>query len=239
MKSNNYIALPTYNEMDNIKKLVPLIFDLYSEINILVVDDNSPDGTAQEVKNLQSKYPNLHLLLREKKEGLGKAYLHAYRELLKKKDLGCVISMDADFSHNPKYIKQMLDEMVESDLVIGSRHMRGAGIKNYSWFRHFLSKMGSIYCCMVFRRIIWDWTNSFSCVKSEYLRKVDFSKIESFSGYAFIIALKYHLILAGVKFKEIPIIFEERREGQSKITGSIIWEEFTTPLKLVFRRGKK
>ena len=238
MNLNNFIILPTYNERSNVSELIPLIFKLHPDINILVVDDNSPDNTAQEVKNLQARFNKLELLEREKKEGLGRAYIAAFKEVLKKDNVDLIIMMDADFSHDPRYLSVMFDKARDFDLLIGSRYIAEGGIESWEKWRRFLSRAGNVYCRFVLRKPIFDWTAGFNCIKADFLRKIDFGKL-NFSGYAFIISLKYYLLEAGAKVKEIPIIFKARREGESKLSHHIIWEGVLTPWRLFFSKTKK
>jgi len=235
MKENNIIILPTYNERKNISELVPEIFKLYPEISILVVDDNSPDGTANVVKELQKDFKNLKLLQRKGKEGLGKAYIHAFQEVLKDESVNSVIMMDADFSHNPKYIAEMLQEIKNHDLVVGSRYIKSGGTKNWELWRRILSFGGNLYCRIILRKGIHDYTTGFNCIKADILRKINFNALE-FSGYAFIIGIKYHILKTGASAKEIPIIFCGRIEGESKISNHIISEGILAPLKLFFAK---
>lgn len=233
MNENNVIILPTYNEKQNIKELVPEIFKFYPEIQILVVDDNSPDGTAHEVKNLQRNFKNLKLLQRKGKEGLGKAYIHAFQDVLKDESVNSVIMMDADFSHNHKYISEMLREIKNYDLVVGSRYTKDGGTENWELWRRVLSYGGNLYCRAILRKGIHDYTTGFNCIKADILRKINFGALE-FSGYAFIMGLKYHILKMGASVKEIPIIFYGRKEGESKISNHIIREGILAPLKLLF-----
>lgn len=233
MNLNNIIILPTYNERKNVRELVPEIFKLYPEISILVVDDNSPDGTVEEVKELQKKFKNLKLLQRKGKEGLGKAYIHAFQEVFKDESANSVIMMDADFSHNPKYIAEMLREIKNYDLVIGSRYIKNGGTKNWELWRRILSFGGNLYCRIILRKGIHDYTTGFNCIKADILKKINFNALE-FSGYAFIIGIKYYLLKTGASVKEIPIIFHGREEGESKISNHIISEGILAPLKLLF-----
>ncbi len=231
----NYIILPTYNEKENIGPLIKIIFSLLPEINILVVDDNSPDGTAVAVEELQKKYPNLSLLKRPVKNGLGGAYIEGFKRLLVDPDIKNIVMMDADFSHNPKYLPQMIAEAENYGLVIGSRYIKGGGIAKWELWRRILSAGGNFYARILLGRFIRDWTGGFNCIKTDYLRKIDFNKI-NLSGYAFIMGLKYFLIKVGASVKEIPIIFEARREGESKLSHHIISEGIIAPWKIILKK---
>ena len=231
----NYIILPTYNERENIGLLIERIFSLVPEIHILVVDDSSPDGTAELVKDLKNKYLNLALLERPLKNGLGKAYTEAFKKLLSDPDVENIITMDADFSHNPEYLSQMLEEIKNYDLVIGSRYIKNGGISNWELWRRLLSWGGNFYVGTLLGRKICDWSSGFNCIRVSTLKKIDLDKIE-FSGYAFLSELKYRLLKSGARTKEIPIIFEERRGGKSKMSGNIIREGLIAPWKILFTK---
>lgn len=231
----NIVVIPTYNERKNIGALIKEIFSVVPEIHILVADDNSPDGTAVTVEELIKKYPNLSLLKRPVKNGLGRAYIEAFKKLLTNSETENIITMDADFSHNPKYLPEMLEATKEHDLVIGSRYVKGGGITHWEFWRRLLSRGGNFYVRMILGRKILDWSSGFNCIKVSILRNIDLNKIE-FSGYAFLSSLKYFLVKAGVRTKEIPIIFEERRGGKSKISGNIIREGILAPWKLLFTK---
>ncbi len=169
----NIIILPTYNEKENITSLVKEIFLLISNINIMVVDDNSPDGTAAAVEELMAEYPNLSILKRPIKNGLGRAYIDGFKKLFNREDIENIITMDSDFSHNPKYLPQMLEEAKNYDLVIGSRYIRGGGITNWEFWRRFLSKGGNLYVGMLLGRKINDWSSGLNCIRMSALKKSD------------------------------------------------------------------
>lgn len=231
----NVVIIPTYNERENIGALIKEILLTVPEIHILVVDDNSPDGTADAVKELMAEHPNLSLLKRPVKNGLGGAYIEAFKKLLVDEKVRNIIMMDADFSHNPKYLPEMLEEVKNHDLVIGSRYIKGGGITHWELWRRMLSRGGNFYVRMLLGKKIRDWSAGFNCINASILKKVDLDKIE-FSGYAFISGLKFFLLRAGASIKEIPIVFEERRGGESKMSGSIIREGFLAPWKLLLTK---
>lgn len=233
----NVIIIPTYNEGRNIKKLVQMIFDQIPNIHILVVDDSSPDGTAKIVKGLQNNFSNLQLLVRGKKEGLGLAYVHAYNEVLRDKEVVGIVMMDADFSHDLKYLPSMLYYGESFDVVIGSRYIKGGKIINWELWRRFLSRFANFYVRMIARLPIKDCTSGFNFIKADTLRKIDLSKIDS-SGYAFLIELKYLLWETGAKIKEFPIIFRNRTDNESKITNHIIKEGILAPWKILLKMKK-
>jgi len=228
----DFIVIPTYNEKKNISRLLPRIFQLYPDINVVVVDDNSPDGTAEIVKKLALTYPNLTLLARDKKMGLGTAYIYAFQKLLNThENIRSISEMDADFSHDPKIIKNLLQEIEYFDLVIGSRYIAGGGIKNWPLFRRLLSRWGNIYAKMVTGVPIHDLTAGFKCYRANLLKKYDFDSIQS-NGYAYQIEMKSVAWRLGAKIKEIPITFIERTEGKSKMSNRIIYEGIIAPWKI-------
>lgn len=227
------VILPTYNERLNIADLIHAIFNAYPHIWVLVVDDNSPDGTAMVVQELQEQYPNLQLLLREKKDGLGAAYVHAFRKALKEKQLRSLIMMDADFSHDPKYIRTFFQHIETHDVVVGSRYTSGGMTTGWELRRRMLSYLGNWYLRFFTRIPIADCTGGFNCIRREMLERINLDDLLSFRGYAFIIALKYYLWKSGARFKEIPIVFKNRTKGNSKISNSIIREGLFTPWRLI------
>ncbi|MFA4941341.1 MAG: polyprenol monophosphomannose synthase [Patescibacteria group bacterium] len=230
------ILLPTYNERENVKIIIPEIFTDYPEISILVIDDNSPDGTAEEVENLIPRYPNLSILKRKGKEGLGKAYVDAMQRSKQDKEIRSVVTMDADGSHSPEYLKDLLREIENCDLVIGSRYVKNGGVENWEFWRRNLSRFGNIYAKVLTGMPINDFTAGFMCIRRDFLEKMDFSEIGA-SGYSFLIELKFNLIKKlGARVKESPIIFRSRREGESKISSHIIKEGLRIPWRLFFRR---
>lgn len=228
------IILPTYNEKYNINTLVPLIFEAVPGICILVADDNSPDSTALAVEELQKKYPNLSLISQKEKRGLGPAYINAFKHVLQDTSIRTVIMMDADLSHQPKYLKEMLAMSQKYSVVTGSRYTRGGGTRGWEFWRRMLSLCGNFYCRTITRLPIKDCTAGFNVISAELLRKIDFSKMDM-SGYAFIMELKYLLYKAGATFFEVPIIFVNRAEGESKISSHIISEGILAPWKMILR----
>ena len=233
-KMKDFIIIPTYNERGNISRLIPRIFQLYPDINVIVVDDSSPDGIAEEVKKLMQKYPNLELNSRPRKLGLGTAYIQTFQKLLNEHgDIRSITEMDADFSHAPETIKTFLKEIDNFDLVIGSRYMPGGSVKNWSIFRKVLSRGGNIYAKMVTGIPINDLTAGFKCYRAGLLRKYDFNFIHS-NGYAYQIEMKNIAWRLGAGIKEIPITFTERIEGVSKISGNIIYEGIIAPWRIRF-----
>lgn len=229
------IILPVYNEKENIRQIIEAIFKVLPLIYILVVDDNSPDGTGDIVKKLQKKFSNLKILTRIEKRGLGEAYINAFKETLKDPDIGNIIMMDADFSHHPSYLPVMLKYAEDFDVVVGSRYIKGGKIEGWELWRRLLSRWGNFYARTITRLPVADCTSGFNLIKSDFLKKIDFSKIDA-SGYAFIIELKYFLWKSGARFKEIPIIFRNRINGESKISNYIIREGIIAPWKMILKR---
>lgn len=223
--SRGIIVIPTYNEIDNIEVILAKVFALDLDVDILIVDDNSPDGTYAKVQEFidAKKYDGrLHLLIRQKKEGLGKAYIEGFKWCLAR-DYAFVIEMDADLSHDPKYLPSFIDNIKEYDLVIGSRYVKGGGVVNWSLLRKFISFGGSTYARMILGISIKDVTGGFKCFRREVLEAIDLDNIMS-AGYAFQIEMNYRTILKGFRVKEVPIIFEDRVAGKSKMSKKIFVE---------------
>lgn len=225
------IIIPTYNEKGNVGKLLRIISSILPSAYILVVDDNSPDGTSQEVEKLKKEIPHLELLLKPKREGLGRAYILAFKKVLLDRDVHSVCMMDADFSYGARCLLKMLDEVDKFDVVIGSRYIKG-GINGYPFVRRLLSRLANLYWRMTLGLPTRDCTCGFMCIKASLLRKIDLDKIIA-SGFPFLVELKYLLKEKGASFKEIPFILESRKEGKSKITPGVILEEIFTPLRLI------
>ena len=219
------IIIPTYNEIENIENIIISTFNLYPTINILIVDDNSPDLTSKKVEDLKPKFNDqLFLLKRLKKEGLGTAYVAGFKWALKNK-FNYVFEMDADFSHNPKDIKRILEPMLENnyDVSIGSRYIKGINVVNWPLSRIILSYTASQYVQLITRMNIKDSTSGYICYKKSVLESIDLDNIK-FTGYAFQIEMKYKSYLKNFKIIEVPIIFSDRLFGVSKLNGSIISE---------------
>lgn len=230
------ICVPTYNERENIALIVPEIFSTVPDVRVLVIDDNSPDGTQDVVKELQKKYPNLELYAREKKEGLGRAYTAAFKRVLASPDVDAIMTMDADGSHAAEYLPAIREAGKTHDLVIGSRYTKGGGIENWEMWRYALSKFGNIYARALTGLPMRDLTAGFMHIKADCLRRIDLDAIGA-SGYAFLMDLKFNLVQVGnAKVTEVPIVFRTRREGESKISHHIIKEGLKTPLRLFFKR---
>ena len=219
------IIIPTYNEIENIENIIISTINLYPTINILIVDDNSPDLTFKKVEDLKLKFKDqLFLLKRLKKEGLGTAYVAGFKWALKKK-FNYVFEMDADLSHNPKDIQRILEPMLENnyDISIGSRYINGINVVNWPLSRIILSYTASLYVQLITRMNIKDSTSGYICYKKLVLESIDLDNIK-FTGYAFQIEMKYKSYLKNFKIIEVPIIFSDRKFGISKLNGSIISE---------------
>ena len=232
MNDKTLIIIGTYNEATNIVELINQLQSLDVNIDILVIDDNSPDGTAQAVKELQNRYNNINIIERSGKLGLGTALIAGFKEALRcnyKK----IITMDADLSHQPKYIPDMIKTLNKYNLGIGSRYVKHGGTSGWPFRRRFLSRYGNLYAKTILHVPINDLTAGFMGIDTEHLKKVDLDNIQGV-GYAFIQEIKYKLYKKGAQVKEIPIIFQERTIGQSKISSNIIKEGIIMPWKLKF-----
>ena len=218
------IIIPTYNEIENIALIIDAVFQVGLDLDVLVVDDNSPDGTGNVVKTLMKSHPqSLFLESREKKEGLGAAYIHGFFWALKH-PYDYIFEMDADFSHNPMEIKFMLNLLEkETDVIIGSRYIKGVNVVNWPLSRILLSYFASIYVRFFTGMPVRDPTAGFVGYKRSVIEAIQLKKIK-FGGYAFQIEMKYKAWIRGFKLVEHPIIFLNRSLGNSKMNGSIIWE---------------
>ncbi len=228
------IIIPTYNEIDNIEKMVRTLFSLYPELSLLIIEDGSPDGTAKVVKSLMTEFKNLFMIERTGKLGLGTAYITGFRWALEK-DYDYVFEMDCDFSHDPKQIPDLLEAALTNDLVIGSRYINGIRIINWPFRRLLLSYCASIYTRTITGIPIFDTTGGFKCFKKSALLSLDFDRIIS-NGYSFQLELNYKIWSKGLKINEVPIIFYERRDGQSKMGGGIILEAIFAVFRLRIKK---
>ena len=218
------VIIPTYNEIENIERMVNTVMALPSNFDVLIVDDGSPDGTAQVVEGLKSSYAGrLHLLNRSKKEGLGKAYLAAFEWGLSR-DYEFLFEMDCDFSHNPADLERLLvAAQAGAHIAIGSRYVTGVNVVNWPMGRVMLSYYASAYVRAITGMSVRDATAGFVCYRREFLQALNLDKIR-FKGYAFQIEMKYIAFRLGFTIKEVPIIFTDRQEGTSKISKKIIKE---------------
>lgn len=236
MESNKVVIIPTYNEKENISKIINTIFNLEEKFHILIVDDGSPDNTAEIVKGLQMDYPEeLHLIEREGKLGLGTAYITGFKWAIERK-YDYIFEMDADFSHNPEDLPKLYHEAESgADLVIGSRYCNGISVINWPIGRVIMSYCASVFVRKVLGINVYDTTSGFKCYKRKLLETIDLDKIRM-KGYGFQIEMKYNAYKLGFKIKEVPIIFIDRKEGTSKMSSSIFGEAFWGVLWMRLRK---
>ncbi|MCB0727761.1 MAG: polyprenol monophosphomannose synthase [Ignavibacteriae bacterium] len=229
------VIIPTYNEAENILKIIPEVLKNTTpenEFNILVVDDNSPDGTAAMVEGMNNDKVNI--LKREKKSGLGTAYLAGFRYAIKN-EYDFVFEMDADFSHDPKYLKGFIDKINEGyDLVIGSRYINGISVLNWPIRRLILSYLASMYTRIVTGLKVMDTTAGFMCYRVSALKQIDLDQVKS-NGYSFQIEMKFKFYKKGFRITETPILFIDRREGESKMSRKVVYEAYFMVWKLKFK----
>ena len=235
MASKNLVIIPTYNEKENIEKMVKKVFSLRSPFELLIIDDNSPDGTANIIKSLQDDYKNkLHLIERSGKLGLGTAYITGFKWALEH-SYNYICEMDADFSHNPEDLIKLQDACEKgADLAIGSRYISGVNVVNWPMGRILMSYFASRYVRFITRMKIQDTTAGFKCYKRKVLETIDLDKIK-LKGYAFQIEMKFTSWKHGFNIVEVPIIFTERQEGTSKMSGGIFNEAIWGVIKMKFR----
>jgi dolichol-phosphate mannosyltransferase len=224
------IIIPTYNEINNVQKLVPLLLESYSFIDILIVDDNSPDGTADFIQKLSEKEQRLKLLKREKKMGLGTAYVAGFQFMLTN-GYEAAIQMDADFSHDPKEITRFMENIENNDLVIGSRYINGVRVANWPIKRLLLSYFANLYSRIVTGMPVKDGTGGFKCFRRTVLESINLNNIRS-NGYSFQIEMNYKTWKKGFKVIEIPITFVDRVHGTSKMSKKIVREAIFMVWKL-------
>lgn len=220
-RSRAVVLLPTYNEIDNLPRIVPAILEA-APVDILVIDDNSPDGTGALADDLAAARPRVHVLHRQAKEGLGAAYRDGYRHALAA-GYDLVLQMDADFSHPPTHLPKMLELAERYDVVLGSRWVRGGGTEHWPALRKIISRGGSLYARMFLRLNIRDLTGGFKCFRRSVLERINLDGVDS-SGYAFQIEMTYAASRLGARIVETPITFVERTEGASKMSRSIFLE---------------
>ena len=222
------VIIPTYNERENIAQIVPAVLGIAPEVEVLVVDDSSPDGTAQVVTQMQN--PRVHLLLRTKKEGLGRAYLSAFGWALQH-GAEKIVQMDADFSHRPQDLKPLLLALDTHDFAIGSRYVSGGKVVNWGLGRKIISRGGGIYSSLILGVRLADWTGGFNAWNRRVLEGIGLHNVTS-NGYSFQIELKYRARKKGFQFREVPIVFEDRRVGKSKMSSGIFFEAVKKVWKL-------
>ncbi len=222
MTARALVCLPTYNEAENVGPIVDAILAATPEVDVLVIDDGSPDGTGRLADAIAAREPRVHVLHRARKEGLGRAYLAGFAWALERR-YPLVLEMDADFSHDPRYLPALLDGARDADLVLGSRNVPGGGTVNWGVGRKLLSRGGSLYARTILGVPVRDLTGGFKCFRREVLEAIDLPSVEC-SGYAFQIELTYRAIRRGFRIAEIPIVFVDRRVGHSKMSRRIVLE---------------
>lgn len=230
------IVIPTYNERENIGHLVPEILAVDRSLEALIVDDNSPDGTAEVVRGMMANEPRIHMFERPGKMGLGSAYVQGFRKAL---ELGAdyVMEMDADYSHDPKYLPDFLRLIEAADVVIGSRYLHGVNVINWPISRLILSYGANKYTRIVTGMPILDATGGFKCFRREVLEAIAFESAKS-DGYSFQIELNFRCWKKGFRIREIPIVFVDRHSGSSKMSKRIIWEAVWMVWRLRFGGGR-
>ncbi len=217
------VCLPTYNERENLERIVGALAD--KGVSVLVIDDNSPDGTGRLADELAARNGHVQVLHRERKEGLGPAYLAGFRRVLEDPEAALVLEMDADFSHDPDDVPRLIEAARDADLVLGSRYVAGGSIGSWGLIRRLVSAGGSLYARVLLGVGVRDLTGGFKCFRREVLEALDLDAIDS-RGYAFQIETTYRALRAGFRVVELPIRFVDREEGGSKMSRSIVLEGF-------------
>lgn len=217
------VIIPTYNESTNIRRILPAVLEQAEDLHVLVVDDNSPDGTGDIVDEMAAQESRIHCLHREGKSGLGSAYIAGFQYALEATDAQFVFEMDADFSHDPATIPSFLEAIEDADLVVGSRYLYGITVMNWPLSRLILSVAANVYASLVTGVPLKDCTGGFKCFRRETLEVLPLDRVRS-DGYAFQIELNFHAHRRGLRIREIPIVFTDRVEGVSKMSRRIIWE---------------
>jgi len=237
--SNPIVLIPTYNEADNIQPIIARTLQVMPDISILVIDDNSPDGTANIVKSLQQKHSNVNLLLRTQDRGFAKSYLAGFRQVLDQKQHDVIITMDADFSHDPKEIPLLLKLLDQgADVALGSRHLSNSSFPGISLWRQILSKFAQRYVQIILGLPVRDCTAGYLAIPTQVLSRLDLTQFHS-DGYGFLFELKYILTRQGFVLKEHPVAWPQRHQGHSKMTHRIILDSVLLPWKIKFRLRAK
>jgi dolichol-phosphate mannosyltransferase len=224
------VIIPTYNELENLPRLLPEVLSKNEGIDVLIVDDNSPDGTSAFVENEMKNNNRIHLIRRPSKQGLGTAYIAGFKYALQN-NFQLVFEMDADFSHDPKEIPRFLDETKNSDVILGSRYINGVNVINWPLRRLLLSSFANLYTRVITGLPVHDSTGGYKCFRREVLEAIDLDRVTS-NGYAFQIEMTFKAWKKGFKVKEIPIIFVDRVKGKSKMSRKIVREAVTMVWKL-------
>lgn len=230
------VVIPTYNERETLPVVCQQVLEATAgHLHILIVDDNSPDGTGELADQLAAQLPQVHVLHRERKEGLGRAYVAGFKQAL---DMGyrLIAQMDADLSHNPGDLPALLQHAAHADVVIGSRYVPGGDVAEWARWRYLLSRYANVYVELITGIPVIDATSGYRCWKREVLEDIDLDTIGS-NGYAFQIEMAYRAYRHGFHIQEIPIVFTERRAGKSKLSRRVIWEALWLPWKLRFSKA--
>lgn len=222
MSKKACVIIPTYNEKENIERIATAVIEQDERLSVLVVDDNSPDGTGQIADRLAGENPRVMVLHRQAKNGLGQAYIAGFKYTLEK-GFDYIFEMDADFSHDPKYLPDFLKTIENYDLVLGSRYIPGGGVVNWPADRIMISKIGNIYARIITGMPIADATGGFKCFRRDVLEAIDFDEVRS-NGYSFQIEMSFRAYKKGFSIKEIPITFKDREDGTSKMSKKIVRE---------------
>lgn len=223
------IVIPTYNEAGNIELLFETIIALHPHMHVIIVDDNSPDNTGEIADTLSDQYPSVNVIHRPQKLGLGSAYIEGFKLALSQ-GADLIFEMDADFSHDPIYLKNFMEAIESADLIIGSRYIDGVRVEGWNFRRLILSKFANMFVAYTMVKPLWDFTSGYRCYRRAVLESIDFNKVKS-DGYAFQIEMVYLSYKNGFRVRETPILFRERKYGVSKISRSIIWEAIWVTLK--------
>ncbi|AFH48457.1 Dolichol-phosphate mannosyltransferase [Ignavibacterium album JCM 16511] len=227
------VIIPTYNELENVKKIIPAVLEQNDNIDILIVDDNSPDKTGDYVEDLSKQNKRVKLIRREKKLGLGTAYIAGFKYAVQH-NYDFVFEMDADFSHDPKEINHFLNAIQDADVVLGSRYINGVRVLNWPMRRLLLSYFASVYTRIITGLPVKDATGGFKCFRIEVLKAIDLDRIKS-NGYSFQIEMTFKAFKKGFRIKEIPIVFMDRVQGKSKMSKKIVREAVFMVWKLRLR----
>jgi dolichol-phosphate mannosyltransferase len=234
MDSRKIVVIPTYNEAENIEILMKEIFAVVPDINILVVDDNSPDGTSEIVKRISESDTRVLLKKREGKLGLGTAYIAGFKESLSR-GYDVIMQMDCDFSHQPRYLLDFLNAIKQADLVLATRYREGGGTENWTFLRKLTSRGGNFYARTMLGMRFSDLTGGFKCWRKEALEAINIETVKS-EGYAFQIETTYRAFRKGFRISEVPIVFPDRSKGKSKFSRKIMFEAFFRVMKMRFEK---
>ena len=234
--SQALICMPTYNESENLPNIIPAIFEEVPDVHILIIDDGSPDGTGDLADAMAAEDQRVHVLHRQTKEGLGPAYVAGFRWALEQDRYDVILEMDADFSHQPKYLPEIIRQTEHYDVVVGSRYIAGGGTSDWGLVRRLISRGGGVYARTILGIDVQDLTAGFIAWRREVLETLDLSSVEA-SGDVFQIEMKYRAFKAGFRLIEVPIVFPDRTAGDSKMTPDIALEALWRVWKIKGRLG--